>query len=656
MRNIFALLVCLLVTACATGPSVKGPEQLPIRRVVLYRNGVAYFERAGKFEGDELRFGVRQSEVGDFLSSLAAIERTPGGVQSVSFEAPEATPPSTPSKPPVANEESMSRDIQPATRDLQKSDPRNLVRLRFRNSGEHDVIVAYVVGAPIWRPTYRAVIDDKGALLQAWAVIQNISGEDWRDVSLSMTTGAPVAFRSDLGTPIVPDRPIVTDTGEVIASVPLSETALAQGDSATSAGPPPPAPSQVAPSEASESYATEEDAMKEEEAQSRDRSIASGAALKAARVVEKRRVSRAEPALKAVKKTYSGGISAQQAQQSVSSMAALAVLGEGVTRFDIEQPVTIPNGGSTMVAVLSQRVPGEQANLFAPDGGVPTSFNHPFRVIRLQNRTGAVLEKGPISVLGKGAFLGQGVLDTLPRDATAFVPFAVDRSVAVETSQGYSEAEGRLVRITRDQVVIERFFQRLTRYQVRNGGAEPVKVYVRHARIAGATLFEPPKDTEMTPGNALVPVTVAARGNAELKVDERTPVERTVEFISSLAADAVAVYLSGPAVDAAQSTALKKALEIRSQLLKAQDRLQNATAERDKLAQAAEETRDNLKSVRKIEGAADLRARLVKRLGELDIRMNELTRTTVETEMQLNELRVRLSEALQDVSLETKSP
>jgi hypothetical protein len=619
---------------------------------------VAYFERAGKFEGNELRFGVRQSEVGDFLSSLAAIERTQGGVQSVSFEAPEATAASVPSPRPVANGESISRpepqppgNIQPEAPDAQKSDPRNLVRLRFKNSGEHDVIVAYVVGAPIWRPTYRAVVDDKGALLQAWAVIQNISGEDWRDVSLSMTTGAPVAFRSDLGTPIVPDRPIVTDTGEVIAAVPLSETALAQGGTATSAAPTPPA--MVAASEISADQ--EEEAKMEDEAQSRDRLAASGAAPKAARILEKRAL-RAEAEPKSVKKIYSGGISAEQAQRSVSSMAALAVLGEGVTRFDIEQPVTIPDGGSTMVAVLSKRVPGEQAHLFAPDSGVPTSFNHPFRVIRLQNQTGAVLEKGPISVLGKGAFLGQGVLDTLPRDATAFVPFAVDRSVAVETSQGYSEAEGRLVRITRDQVVIERFSQRLTRYQVRNGGAEPVKVYVRHARIAGATLYKPPKDTEMTPGNALVPVIVAARGNSELKVDERTPVERTVEFVSSLAADAVALYLSGPAVDAAQGAALKKALEIRSQLLKAQDILQNATAERDKLAQAAEETRDNLKSVRKIEGAADLRARLVKRLGELDMRMNELTRTTVEAEMQANELRVRLSEALQDVSLETRSP
>jgi hypothetical protein len=649
----WGLFASLLLTACASGPAVKGPDQLPIRRVVLYRNGVAYFERTGRFEGSQLRFDVRNSEVGDFLSSLAAIERTPGGIQSVFFEAPKPRAPAPVSTPatfrrlPEDNGNQPREELQP---EEAQDDPRNTVTLRFQGDREHDVTVAYVVGAPIWRPTYRAIIDADDVLLQAWAVIQNISGEDWRDVALSMTTGAPVAFRSDLGTPIVPERPTVTDTGEVIASVPLSETTLAQDQSAPS---PPPAPM------ASAAAAEFNVAAMEDESEAREESVSSSNKMEKAarsRGESEKKMAKPQIAQKAMRAPSGAGITARQAQQSVSSIAALAVLGEGVTRFDIPSPVTVPNGGSTMVAILSQRVPGQEAHLYAPDIGVPTSQAHPFRVIRFKNSTGAVLERGSIAVLGKGAFLGQGVLDNLPREATAFVPFAVDRSVAVEPSHTFDEAEGRLVRVTRNQVIIERFSQRVTKYSIRNGGADPVKMFVRHPRITGAILYQPPAQTEMTIGNALVPVTVAAHGAVELKVDERTPVERTVEFMDSLAADAVALYLSGPAIDAAQGPALKKALEIRAQLLGAQTRLEAATAERDKLAESAEETRDNLRSIKKIDAAADLRVRLVKRLGELDTRMNELTRAMVEAQLQTNELRVRLSEALQDVSLEVKSP
>jgi hypothetical protein len=93
------LILLVAVAGCGGGPAVLGPHDLPVRRVVLYRNGVAYFERGGTFEGRELRFGVRQPEVGDFLSSLTTIDRAGGRVQSVSFEAPdEPAAPLTPGK------------------------------------------------------------------------------------------------------------------------------------------------------------------------------------------------------------------------------------------------------------------------------------------------------------------------------------------------------------------------------------------------------------------------------------------------------------------------------------------------------------------------------------------------------------------------------
>src|SRR5690349_6241193 len=62
--------------------------------------------------------------------------------------------------------------------------------------------------------------------LQAWGIVQNQSGEDWKGVKLSLVAGAPLAFQATLEKPVVPPRPIVTDQGEVIASVPTGETSL----------------------------------------------------------------------------------------------------------------------------------------------------------------------------------------------------------------------------------------------------------------------------------------------------------------------------------------------------------------------------------------------------------------------------------------------
>src|SRR3954464_437253 len=76
--------VGLLAMGCARGPAVSA-DGLALRRVVIYRNGVGYFERAGHIKADQVSFKVRGEEVGDFLATLAVIEQGGSSVRSASF-------------------------------------------------------------------------------------------------------------------------------------------------------------------------------------------------------------------------------------------------------------------------------------------------------------------------------------------------------------------------------------------------------------------------------------------------------------------------------------------------------------------------------------------------------------------------------------------
>lgn len=88
-----------------------------------------------------------------------------------------------------------------------------------------------------------------------------------------------------------------------------------------------------------------------------------------------------------------------------------------------------------MVMLLSKAVPGESIYLFATDPGVPDSETHPFRVARFTNRSGGLLERGPIAVFENGAFLGQGMVDQLPEAIVSKLKAAWDiRSVLVLAS------------------------------------------------------------------------------------------------------------------------------------------------------------------------------------------------------------------------------
>jgi hypothetical protein len=76
-------------TGCARGPAVLTETTLPIRRVVVYRNGVGYFERHGRVEGESVGFRVLQSDVGDFLATLAVMERGGSSVRAAAFPMPD---------------------------------------------------------------------------------------------------------------------------------------------------------------------------------------------------------------------------------------------------------------------------------------------------------------------------------------------------------------------------------------------------------------------------------------------------------------------------------------------------------------------------------------------------------------------------------------
>ncbi len=311
--SILAVSLGLLTGACS-GAGAKYPttDALGLSRVVLYRNGIGYFERQGHVDGDMLRIKVRKDQINDLLKTLTVVKRQGGEAVSISMpldpqtwanaalstlapgrgslaevldalrgtdvvlttasgsvhgriamveelEEPEPGGPSSRSETPALDHKitllrgndleivrlSKVKSITLQDGDMAMQFNRTLdasagegmfqqveVAIRLANANEHDLMVSYVVPAPMWKPTYRVVLPENGkgqALLQAWAVVDNTSGEDWGDVQLALTAGAPIAFRYDLHTPRNVERPDLTETGvRKHAAVALGETSYEQ--------------------------------------------------------------------------------------------------------------------------------------------------------------------------------------------------------------------------------------------------------------------------------------------------------------------------------------------------------------------------------------------------------------------------------------------
>lgn len=663
MRNLLFLTFIVLATACARGPNLQ--SELPLKRVVIYRNGVGYFERSGAVDEERVTFEMQQRMIGDFLASLAIVERGGSSVRSASFPLEiEDTQISGPAGERPQSAQSRAGDLpEPGSVSRGGKDMRKVVL--HLDGEEHELTIGYLAETPVWRPSYRVVIHQDGSAdLQAWGIVQNISGEDWKDVHLSLVAGAPLAFQSTLGNPIVPARPIVSDQGEVIAAVPQAMTSLDKSRQSEV--------DLVGPEETSSPSASPSPSAKKEsdsEGQAAERAEDSASANAPPKVLEK--------VIRGRTRATSGGAGAPLSQgsallvpapasapelglsppRSLADLAAVA-LEAGTTRYDIPKAVTVPNESAAMVLLTSQRVPGESVFLYAPDPGVAASSAHPFRVARFTNSTRGLLERGPIAVFEKGSFLGQGLLEPLPPKATATVPFALDRSIALARDQRGDQQGARLYRIQSSQLFVERDWVTRTIYKVDMGNDRPGKLLVRHPRIPGSRLFKPPAgtDDDAATSTALIPLSLRPNSKLELTVDERQATQQPIDWLSEMADLAVREYLADPKHRSAAADALKEAWVIRDKLRRAGDERSGLEVEQQELERSSSETRSSLRAIEKNAQAADLRAKLTKRLGEATQRLEQLTKRLIELKLTINEHEIRFRDAIRDIRIEAVTP
>lgn len=166
-------LAALGTVGCGTTQSSFVKSDTTLGRVVVYRNGVAYFERYADVQGDNLRLNVPQDKVDDFLKSLTVVDARTG----------EPAPISYPSGPNAGSGGTIDMKVGTGK---PGAAPR---RLRL----------SYVTEAPSWKPSYRVVVGKTGKVdLQGWAIVDNTSGEDWRDVKLGVGASSAMSFRFDL--------------------------------------------------------------------------------------------------------------------------------------------------------------------------------------------------------------------------------------------------------------------------------------------------------------------------------------------------------------------------------------------------------------------------------------------------------------------------
>lgn len=757
---IFAIISTL--SACDHADRSRFPtaaSPLGLSRVVLYRNGVGYFERQGEIDGNLLKIRVRKDQINDLLKSLTIVDRKTGQAVSVSMpldpdtwaraalgtlgpgngslaelldrlrgteveldtvlgemegrvvivEAIQEEPDPTMAAPrgnakgsgavlgydhkvTIMSGQEMSvvrlskiKSVKLKDGDLAMQFHRRLdatagegmfqqveIAIRLDNAASHDLVVSYVVEAPIWKPTYRVVLpkDGKGeALLQAWAVVDNTSGEDWREVQLSLTAGEPLAFRYDLHTPREVYRQDLTSMGtQRRGRVAMGETTFEEADEDIPADEP--------ESELADAKEMERGGLGKSGYGRGGGAFPSSAAAPSPKPAppgrykaEKKKDAYGQTASTRDARNYGvyggddGDASLREQQMTLDNLRrstrarTRAATAAGLTRFDLQNPVTVPDGNSTMVAIVNQSVKGEQAFLFNP-GGSGTGFEqNPYRAVRFSNTTPFVLEPGPISIYSGGSFVGEGLSDRVGTKTSVTVPFAVEPGIMVTRKQSRMPHELKLVKIVRGILQVDRFTRVKTTWEVQSQTMnEGYKVLIKHPHYGtDFKLKDRPNDTEDLPNAYLVPVSVPpGQKKASIELVEQSPIRTQVAIMDRETLPMLERAMIAGNLDAADKAKLEPIIAKRQEAAKLIEAISAKRRLQRQLNVQMEEARKNLAVLKEMKDANAKRmaAERARKLEDWTKEHDTLGREIIDMEPKVTQIQIELSDMLQNLTIE----
>ena len=432
---------------------------------------------------------------------------------------------------------------------------RRTLSIGVLGSGSRSVAVAYVVAAPIWKTSWRLVLP-KGAgkaRLQGWAVLENLTGGDWKGVDLTLVSGNPVALTQPLYTSIYGER----------TTVPITTGAA------------------IAPPSDSGRTAVEQRARKAaaaRDAESEERSSAKGI-LPEMMAAPSMRLAAAPP---------------PPPMAATPVAAAEEAATQLVYRFP--SPVTLATGHTSMLPFVDREIGAERVWIYRPS----TDARHPLAALKIVNDGATTLPGGIVTAFetaesGALEHVGDAVLPLIGKDEAKFLSFALDSKTTVRR-------EDRGVRRTSLGKIAGGVLETTLRsrhtwaYEVTAPADDDRTVIVEEARIGGWTPVAA-DGLETTPTHHRLSI-VAGKGattKAEFAVER---IDAETVRLSSLAPEDVLVRIRGLTND---DPALREAIEklgaVVGDIGRAQALRDHNEEEREKIVSDQERIRANLQSV-----------------------------------------------------------
>lgn len=701
---------------------------LPLTRVILYSNGVAYFERRGTVRGHaEINLAFKQSQVDDILKSLVVLDLGKGRIGAVSYNS--SAPPSarlgeipftveaatnsstmggmssvlrqlqgakvaittntsTATGSILTVEERRTAELLPARTliistekgELQSFDLSEVHSIKILDEGsKHDLsefanatasarrrdsktisitsdgegaremVVSYTVDAPIWKTNYRVVLDKDGKpFFQGWAIVDNVSEEDWSNVQLSLVSGSPISFIQPVQQPLYRHRPVVPIkesvhlkpqiiSEDISADQNLSATVLTQDDI--------------------KNLPSNEDALRETlQALAGPGNRAGGAEVMVNGFAGARLPSNSNLSVELYTKGRVLGAPLKITEALTSKNSGVDTAAQGTEigdlfEYKIDLPVTVLRNRSALIPILQTKLDGERVSFYYESGN-PTQ--RPMSSVRLKNISNLTFESGALTVFDGDAYAGEALLERLKPNEQRFIPFALDLGTLITTKFKSEKEPVFLARAVNGEFETHYFQIERKTYTIVNQTDKKRTVFIEHPYHEGWKLSDStPKIDSRSLTHYRFRVELEPHATLELPIIETQALQDTYQ-ISLLKPSDIELFYSRKYIDDATKTELEKLQDINQQIHALQTKVEALENENTEIENDQKRLRENIEKLKSTPEAKQLITRYIAKADAQETRIEQIAKETKAAEAEQERLQAELAKGVKEFKFDRK--
>ena len=341
-----------------------------------------------------------------------------------------------------------------------------------------------------------------------------------------------------------------------------------------------------------------------------------------------------------------------RAEEAYDRIAATEVAAEGrglgdLFEYRLKEPVTIRKNQSALVPIINAPVEAERVSVWNAGTG-----QRPRSAVWLTNATAYTLDGGAFSVLEDATFTGEGLMDPVKPGEKRLLSYAADLAVLVDSRQETAEPERvTSLRISRGVMIMQRELHEKRTYTARNEDAKARTLIIEHPNRPGWKLTGSAKPAESSPGVYRFRVQIGPKTSASLTVDE-TRVLDTSYQVSNLTSDQITMIGQQRTLAPEVEQALRAVLAKKGEVAAVASEIAARSRETDQIFRDQERLRENLKALKGSAEEKTLVARYTRQLDEQETRLETIKREVAEREARRAKLQSELDALVQGIAVE----